>query len=45
MIDVDNRIYDNDEYFGFLNTNFFNVGIYLRLAVRDLVWHRHEIDM
>lgn len=35
MIDANNRIYDNTEYSGFLNTNFFNVGIYLRLSRDD----------
>ena len=35
MIDANNRIYDNTEYSGFINTNFFNVGIYLRLSRDD----------
>ena len=35
MIDANNRIYDNTEYSGFINTDFFNVGIYLRLSRDD----------
>ena len=35
MIDANNRIYDNTEYSSFINTNFFNVGIYLRLSRDD----------
>ena len=35
MIDANNRIYDNTEYFSRINTNFFNVGIYLRLSRDD----------